>query len=94
MAMTVLLISAPIYILISIPKFKLRSEMGLLNTRQAEADGGGHRGDRQDDAARAVEAGERDIHGVSPEAGDFIYYIDQLIIQNSTERGVLSVARF
>ena len=34
MAMTVLLISAPIYILISIPKFKLRSEMGLLNTLQ------------------------------------------------------------
>ena len=51
------------------PKCKLRSEVGLLNARQAEADGGGHRGDRQDDAARAVEAGERNILSVSTEAG-------------------------
>ena len=37
--------------------------------RQAEADGRGHRGHRQDDAARTAEAGEWDILGVSPEAG-------------------------
>ena len=38
--------------------------------RQVEADGGGHRGDRENDAARTVEAGERNFIRISAEAGN------------------------